>query len=169
MKLKYRLNLNSRTMHPIIEPYYIQTMASRKDGPHPILTVVGKICSSLHIPLSLKSLRFFCAENRDYNSGSERHQRRIDARDRDEQLAYLKGLVTNALWNWVAPVLPSAPSSRVASMGSQRQRLDSISTIRSIPEDHGPGNVSSVSTCVADRGNTKETLLNWCTGIKQPK
>jgi hypothetical protein len=35
----------------IIEPYFVQTMASRKDGPHPILTVVGKICSSPCLPL----------------------------------------------------------------------------------------------------------------------
>ncbi len=135
----------------IVEPYFVHTMASRKDGPHPILTVVGKTRSSPH---SLKSFRFFCAESRDNDSGSKRHQRRIDARDRDEQLAYLKGLVTHA-WNWVAPVFPSVPFGQVTSMGSQRQRLDSISTI---PEDLQPGNAGSVSTCVADRGNTSRLV-----------
>jgi len=131
-------------------------MASRKDGPHPILTLVGKICPSPHLSRS-EMLSIFLAEVDDNESAFKRRQRRMDARDRDEQLTYLKGLVTRA-WNRVARVFPSVPSSsQVTSMESQRQALDSTSTI---PEDHlRTGNVVSVSTCIAaDKENTSRLV-----------
>jgi hypothetical protein len=125
-------------------------MMSGEDGPHPILTLVGKICSSCRS--SVSEILSILAERVDNTSAFQRHQRRIDARERATQIAYLKGLVTHA-WNWVAAAFPSVPSSRVMSMGSQRRN-----SILEGPEDLQSGNADSDSTCVADTGNTSRLV-----------
>ena len=68
----------------------------------------------------------------------------MDAREREQQIAYSKRLVTGA-WNWVAWTFPPMPSDPALSMASQP--LDSSPIT---PKDLQPGNAGSVSTGVIE-------------------
>ncbi len=120
-------------------------MATGVDGPHWILTVVGKI-SSPHSFVS-EILSTF-AESGDQASGFERHLRRVSAREREKEIAYLKGLVTHA-WNWILPVSPSEHPSPGMSMESQL--VDSIKPAQDFKQ---PKNAGPISTCIAGTGNS---------------
>ena len=71
-------------------------MATYEDGPNPILTIVGyDLFLHILVNLSLKFFQIF-SESADLASASERHERRLDAKEREMQIAYLKGLVSDA-------------------------------------------------------------------------
>jgi hypothetical protein len=70
-------------------------MACYESDSYPILTVIGMISSYPHTYLSFPS-----AELGDYKSASERHYQRVLAKQREDQVTYLKGLAGHA-WNWV--------------------------------------------------------------------
>ena len=115
-------------------------MGTYEDGSNRILTIVGMY---LYSSLSEKSFESF-AEKDDETSASERHWRRMSAREHEQQVAYLKGLVTGA-WNWVASAFPPMPSDPVVSIASQRLDSNLIT-----PKDLRPGSAVLVSTGVTD-------------------
>jgi len=93
------------------------------------------------IPLhpSVSEITDSFAEKGDHDSANKRYTCRLDAREREQQIAYLKGLVTGG-WNWVKSALPSMP---VMSMASQHPDADPIT-----PKNLQPENMDSVSTSV---------------------
>jgi len=122
-------------------------MASFEDGPDPIFIAVGIDYSSLHSSF-FESLSL--AESGDQASGLERHMRRIDAKEREEQIAYLKQLVTRP-WNWVASTFPPIPCSPAMSIA-----VHNPDPIPIIPTDLRPGNATSTS--VLDIANTSRLV-----------
>ena len=108
----------------------------------PILTVIGMIYPSPHS-------RLF-EERHDADAAEDRKNLRLDARRREEDIAYWKGLATYA-WNWLA--LPFSPN-RLQSRKVQ------ISTSR--PHSHPTRSPATrISLYVSQ---TRQTLLNWCIG-----
>jgi hypothetical protein len=63
------------------------------------------------------------AELGDYKSASQRHYQRVLAKQREDQVEYLKGLAAHA-WNWVASAFYSTPhnptSQSITSQHSKR-------------------------------------------------
>ena len=123
----------------ILSAYELQLMTTFEDGSYPILTIVGMVYPSTFI-CPFNSF----AEKGDHGTAYKRDSRRRDAREREQQVAYLKGLLTGG-WNWVASALPSMP---VTSMASQHPDANAIT------KGVEPENIDSVSTSVPGVPNT---------------
>jgi len=131
----------------ILSAYELQLMTTFEDGSYPVLTAVGMIYSSTFICLWDHFDSF--AEKGDYGTACERDFRRREAREFEQQVAYLKGLVTGG-WNWVALALPSTP---VMSMASQHPNANAVT-----PKGMQLENTGSVSTSVPGMSSTSRLV-----------
>ncbi|KIM72538.1 hypothetical protein PILCRDRAFT_829686 [Piloderma croceum F 1598] len=78
----------------------VRRMACYESDSYPILTVI---------------------ELGDYKSASQCHYQRVLAKQREDQVAYLKGLAAHA-WNWVASAFYSTPPDPTSSESITSQR-----------------------------------------------